>query len=505
MVDPRTPVVVGVGVASQHADDPSELIEAFELMAQAAERAVADSGAADIGKAVDLVVVPDGSWTYRDAGRLVGDQLGASAPITVCVGIGIVQQDLFTLAAERIVAGEIEVALVVGGEARHREVRAKATGKAIEETAQPEGIQPDVVLTPDSLGFADLELTRNAMTPSVSYGLIEHARMHALGRSPEDHGAALGALLETFADVARDNPNAWDRSGMSAAEIVTPSADNRMISTPYTKVMCSQWNVDQAGAVLICSAEAAARFGVAQDRWVFLHGATVSNHTVPVLQRADLHRCIGAEIGAARVLELAGLDPDDLAHVDLYSCFPVAVQLYAEALGQALPGPTGGGGLRPVTLTGGMSFGGGPLNNYVLQAFPELVDRLRSDPGSYGLSSSVSGFLNKQAFSIWSTTPPAEGPWPAVEDITDEVADADTILPVHEAFTGVGTIASWTVEHLRGEPHRAVVFVDVELDGAPARTMASTGDSGTCEAMLSGDWIGRSVDVAQDGSFLPVA
>ena len=116
----------------------------------------------------------------------------------------------------------------------------------------------------------------------------------------------------------------------------------------------------------------------------------------------------------------------------------------------------------------------------------------------------MSGFLNKQAFSIWSTTPPDDGPWPAVEDVSDDVADAATVLPVHEAFVGEGTIASWTVEHLRGEPHRAIVFVDVELDGAPARTMASTGDRLTCKTMLDGDWIGRTVVVNDDGSFLPV-
>ncbi len=515
MVDPRTPVVVGVGLADQHGEDPAELDEAVVLMARAAEAAVADSGAADLGAAVDLVAVPGGSWAYRDAGRLVGARIGAAAPITAVAQIGIVQQDLFTLAADRIASGDVEVALVVGGEARHRVVRAKATGVSVVDTEQPEGVHPDVVLAPESLGIADLELTRNAVTPSVSYALMEHARMHARGRSPDERDAALGALLAAFAAVARDNPHAWDRSGRSAAEIVTPSSDNRMISTPYTKAMCSQWNVDQAAAVLVVSADAAARFGIAEDRWVFLHGATVSNHTIPVLQRRDLHRCIGAEVGASRVLELAGIGPEDLAHVDLYSCFPVAVQLYAEALGLPLPDPPPGPDpvvgpgpgtdpeVRPLTVTGGMSFGGGPLNNYVLQAFVELVDRLRRDPGSFGLSSSVSGFLNKQAFSVWSTaTPSTDGPWPPVEDVTDEAAEADTVVAVHDTFTGVATIASWTVEHVAGEPHRAVVFLDVELDGEPGRTMASTGDLATCVAMLDGDWIGRSVTVRDDGSFL---
>ncbi len=520
MVDPRTPVIVGVGLADQHGDDPTELVEALSLMVRAAEQAIGDSGAPDLGQAVDLVAVPGGSWGYRDAGRLVGERIGAAAPTTVHAEIGIVQQDLLTLAAEQIASGDIEVALVVGGEARHREVRAKVTATTVEETSQADDVHPDTVLSAESMGIADLEMTRNLVTPAVSYALMENALAHARGRTPDEHRAVLGALEESFAAVARGNPCAWDRSGPSAEEIVTPSADNRMISSPYTKVMCSQWNVDQAAAVLVCSAEAAARFAVAPDRWVFLHGATVSNHTVPVIQRADLHRSVGAEVAARRVLELAGIGADDLAHVDLYSCFPLAVQVYADALGLPLPGVPllgapladeeagdgdggdgGDGGARPLTVTGGMSFGGGPLNNYVLQAFAVLVERLRGEPGSFGLSSSVSGYLNKQAFSIWSTTAPTEGPWPAIDDVTDDAAEADIVLPVHDSFTGVGTIAGWTVEHLGGEPHRAVVVVDVDLDGVRSRTLASTGDADTCAAMLSGDWIGTRVDVRDDGSF----
>lgn len=497
MVDPRTPVIVGVGRADQHADDPDQLVEALELMVLATDAALADADAPTLAEAVELVSVPDGTWGYRDAGRLVADRLGAPDATTLVAEIGIVQQDLLTDAWARITRGELDVALVVGGEARHRSVRARVTGTTVRDTIQDDDVAPDIRLAPESLGINDLEITRNAVTPTTSYALMEHARMHALGRTVPEHRRALGQLWEGFAAVAAGNPHAWDRSGPGATDIVTPTADNRMIATPYTKVMCSQWNVDQAAALILCSVDAARRFGVPEDRWVFLHGATVSNHTVPVIERAELQRSAGAEVGAVRVLELAGIDVTDLTFVDLYSCFPAAVQALAEALGLAVDGTA----RLPLTVTGGMGFGGGPLNNYVLQALATLVPLLRSEPGSYGLSSSVSGFLNKQAFSVWSTAAPS-GSSEVVEDVSAPAAAIDERLPVDAAFVGAATIASWTVAHERGEPFRAVVIADVAAQGGPARTLASTGDAEVIAAMLEGDWIGCPVAIRPDGSFV---
>lgn len=497
MVDPRTPVIVGVGRADQHVDDPAQLVEALELMVLATRAALADAGAPALAEAVQLVSVPEGTWGYRDAGRLVAERLGVPDATTLVAEIGIVQQDLLTDAWTRIARGDLDVALVVGGEARHRSVRARVTSTTARDTIQDDDVAPDLRLAPDSLGIHDLEITRNAVTPTTSYALMEHARMHALGRSVPEHQRALGQLGEGFAAVAAANPYAWDRSGMTAAEILLPTADNRMISTPYTKVLCSQWNVDQAAALVLCSVDAARRFGVPEDQWVFLHGATVSNHTVPVIERAELHRSPGAEVGAARVLELSGIEVDDLAFVDLYSCFPAAVQALAEALGLAVDGTA----RRPLTVTGGMGFGGGPLNNYVLQALATLVLLLRSEPGAFGLSSSVSGFLNKQAFSVWSTAAPS-GPAEVIEDVSASAAAMDERLPVDEAFVGPASIASWTVAHERGAPFRAVVIADVTSASGPARTLASTGDAAVCAAMLDGDWIGCPIAIGADGSFV---
>ena len=490
-LDPRTPVLVGAGVADQRHDDPVDSVEALELMIRALENAAGDAGSTAVLAAAQQIAVPEGTWAYRDPGRLLSDRLGASAH-TVLADVGILQQDVLADTCARIAAGELDVGLVVGGEARHRAVRARVTGNPAPETSQAEGTAPDRRWTTTSLGVHDLEITRNAVTPATSYALIENARMHHLGRSAGEHRRALGELGASFAAVASRNPAAWDRHRYSADEILRATPQNRMISTPYTKAMCSQWNVDQAAGFILCSVAAAERFGIARDRWVFPLASAVSNHAVPVIQRPELHRSPGSEAAASRVLELTGLDSDGIAHVDLYSCFPSAVQAFAEALSIS-PG-------RALTVTGGMSLAGGPLNNYVLQALAVLVPLLRTDPASVGLSSSVSGFLVKQGFGLWSATPGAAASAGFVHEDVSATAAApdDEPRPVDADHVGVATIVSWTVDHQGGEPFRAVVVCDTP---AGARTLASTGDAETCVAMSDGDWTGRAVDVREDGSF----
>ena len=487
-LDPRTPVLVGAGAASQRNDDPTGSVEAVELMISALEAAAADAGPAALLGAARRIAVPEGTWGYADPGRLIGGRFGATDATTVLADVGILQQDVVADACSRIAAGEIEVALVAGGEARHRAVRAKVTGATAPETVQPDRTAPDHRWTAPSLGVHDLEIVRNAVTPATSFALIEHARMHHHGHSMGEHRRSLGELGESFAAVAGRNPQAWDRHRHTAEEVLTATPENRVISSPYTKLMCSQWNVDQAAGLILCSVAAAERFGVARDRWVFPLSSTVSNHAVPVLQRAELHRSPGSEVAAARVCELAGVDGDGIAHVDLYSCFPSAVQALAGALGLA-PG-------RELTVTGGMALAGGPLNNYVLQALVVLVGALRDDPAAVGLSTSVSGFLAKQGFGIWSATPSVAF---CHEDVSAAAMAADApAREVDAGFVGPAEVASWTVEHRSGVPFRAVVVCDTP---SGARTLASTGDAATCAAMLDGDWTGTAVGVRHDGSF----
>jgi acetyl-CoA C-acetyltransferase len=179
---------------------------------------------------------------------------------------------------------------------------------------------------------------------------------------------------------------------------------------------------------------------------------------VPLTARRDLHRSAGFAAAGARALELAGTDVDAVDHLDLYSCFPAAVRVQARELGIT--------GERPLTITGGMTFAGGPLNTYVLQSTAAMADRLRGTR-SRGLVTTISGMLTKQAVAVWSGDPP-----PAFRnaEVGDEARRATPTVEVVDEAHGEGRVVSWTVLHERGEPTATVAVVDLPRG---ARTVAS--------------------------------
>jgi acetyl-CoA C-acetyltransferase len=299
---------------------------------------------------------------------------------------------------------------VLGAEVNHGSTAraAYAVGEARRAT-----VEPDEHLVSHELGISAVEMNHLFVDPPAVYAVLENAFAATQGWSTEEHHDRLGALTESFAAVAAGNPYAWERGGPSAADIVDPSETNRMIAEPYTKLCCSNLRVNQAAALLLTTVEGARSAGVPEDRWVFCRGSAFSNHAVSVVQREDLSRSVVARFAGHRALELAGAGVDDIDHLDLYSCFPAAVQIAADELGIPLD--------RQLTVTGGMTFAGGPLNSYVLHSTATMADVLRADPGSTGLVTSVSGFLTKYGAGVWSTAP---GEWRS-EDVTADAKAAD--------------------------------------------------------------------------------
>jgi acetyl-CoA C-acetyltransferase len=444
-LDPRLPVLAGWGVASDH----DGTVEAAGLVEAAVRRAVDLAPA--LGAAVDLVLVPQGMWGYGDPGRLVADRLGASAR-TVLAELGVLQQTLLTRAAEDIARGRADVVLVCGGEAR-----APSASGPPAETPSPG--PPDEVLRPTGEIITRLEIERGLAVPAAQYAVVDTALAAAEGDDLEALRLRLGQLWSAFSAVAAANPDAWDRTPYGPDEIATPGPANRMIATPYTKRLCSQWNVSSAAALVLCSVDAARRHGVPDEGWVFPVAAAESNAMVPLTARRDLHRSAGFVRAGARALELAGTTVDAVHHLDLYSCFPAAVRVQARELGVD--------GERPLTVTGGMTFAGGPLNSYVLQSTAAMAERLRVAPGTTGLVTTVSGMLTKQAVALWSSGPP-----PAFRsaEVGEEARRATPVVDVVDEAHAEGRVAGWTTLHERGTPTATVAVVD--LPGG-ARTVAT--------------------------------
>jgi acetyl-CoA C-acetyltransferase len=427
-------------------------------------------------------------WSYPDPGRLVADAIGARSARTTLARIGILQTELLGRAAAAIAAGQVDVAIVVGGEARYRDLRASIAGVQVAETAQ-DGACPDEVFMPEGEIISPHEMAVGFVSPVSQYAVLENALRHHDGLDLETHADEVAGLWARFSAVAAGNPFAWNREPLAPADVRTIGPRNRMLAFPYAKWHSSQWNVDQAAALILCAAGTARTHGVAEDRWVFPLAVCDANHMVPVSERAEMWRSPGFGIAFRRALAVAGADPEQIAHVDLYSCYPAAVRVQLREFGLSAE--------RPLTVTGGMTFAGGPLNNYVLQSMAAMTVKLRADPGSTGLVTAVSGMLTKQGVSLWSATPGARAF--RHEDVTAEAVAGTARLPCVRPPSSTATIASYTVPFAGDRPERALVVCDLP-DGS--RTVAASEDAAQAAAMTSGEWCGRRVTLRGDSSFV---
>jgi len=483
-LDSSTPVLVGVGVADRRCEDPGEALEPSELMIEALAAAEADAGVRGLLAAADSVHVPRGFWNYSDPGRLVAERFGASHARTVLAEIGVLQQTLLNGACCAIASGEAEIAIVTGGDAKYRNLRAGISGMPQRDTPQTD-VKPDRVLQPSTALWSSVESDRGLMMPAQYFTLMESAMRFDAGLSIDAHRDRIARLWARMSEVAARNPHARQREAVAAETIRNPSERNPMIAFPYTKLHNSDWNVDQAAGLIFCSVAKARALGIPETRWVYPLSGTEANQMLDLAARARMHRCPGIEIAGACALELAGRGVDGVEHFDLYSCFPAAVQLFARELGIGLD--------RPLTVTGGMRFAGGPLNNYVLQAVARMAEVLRADRGSTGLVSCVSGFLTKQGIGIWSTDPPERSF--RFADVTAETTRATETRKLVVAPEGPARIAGYTVLYLGPNPARAIAVCDLPNGN---RSVVSSDDPELARAMTLEEFVGREVAVGPD-------
>lgn len=452
-LDPRLPVIVGVGQLNVRTDRGEEPCEPTEMLARAARRAADDSGSSDpaaLLAGLDTVAVVDiFSWRYRDPAALVAAALGAEPRNRwTTVPGGNYPQTLVNRAGADIAAGRSDLVLIGGAEAWRTRQAAKSSGVDQGWTTQGEGVVPTERLGDDGPMLHPDEMARGMFLPVTHYPIFESAVRAAAGRTQAEHQVVVSELWARFSEVAAGNPHAWIREARTAEEIRTAGPSNRMIGHPYPKLMNSNNSVEQAAALLVCSVERARSLGVPTDRWVFPWSGTDAHDTWFVGNRVSLHRSPAIGIAGGKALELAGVGVDDLAHVDVYSCFPSAVQVAAAELGLGLD--------RPLTVTGGLSFAGGPWNDYVSHSIATVVEVLRGDAGALGLVTANGGYLTKHAFGVYSTTPPPKGRF-AVRDCQAEVDDVGSVELVAD-HDGAVRIEGATVMHDRdGRPEKAFV------------------------------------------------
>ena len=479
-------MLVGAAAISQRLDDPREALDATALMVRALRAAGEDAGAPALLAQADAISVPRGMWETADPARVLADALGARGARTELYEIGVLQTTLFADAAKRIAAGAADVVLIAGGEAKHREQSARRAGIQLAAGPAVESA-PDRVVRPADDILSRAELEAGLAMPVGQYALVENALRAADGIAIDTHLRDVSELWAEMSRVAAENPDAWSPRAVSAESVRSVANGNRMLAFPYTRAHNSQWNVDQAAGLVLCSAETARRHDIPRDRWVLPLAVAESNHMVPLTERGDLHRVPGFAHAGAAACEAAGCDPDGVAHLELYSCFPVAVRVQLRELGLTPD--------RPLTVTGGMAFAGGPLNNFVLQALVKLVARLRADPGSVALLTAVSGILTKQGVSLWSTEP---GPGAfGHTDVTEAVARDTRVVPVRKDAPGRGRIASYTVLYEGDAPVRSILLCDLE-DGT--RSLVVDEDRERAAQWVVSEGCGRPVTISAGGA-----
>ena len=491
-------MIVGVGQATQRHVEPAEAREPIDLLADAARAADADSGAARSVLAVlDMVAVVDiVSWKYPDPGALLGRRLGIEPRTTVTTTVGGNSPQLLVneLAAE-IARGDAGAALIGGAECVYTRWRARREPKTWLDWTQAHDPPCTRVLGDPRPGTNDYEMAHTAIAPTQIYPLFETALRSDAGRTVDEHQREVSELWATFADVAAANPHAWSRTRYSPEEIRTPTADNRVVTFPYLKRLCANIDVDQSAALLLCSYEVARDLGVPEDRLVFpLSGADAHDRFFfSERQSLTASPAIAAAGGAA--LDAAGAGIDDVARFDLYSCFPSAVEIALDALG--LPGP-GGGDPRPLTVTGGLGFAGGPANDYPTHAIAAMVEGCRQDPGSIGMVTALGWYVTKHSIGLYSTTPPERGFMRVDAASTQAALD---VLPGRQpagAYSGRATVEATAVVFEREGGPAVAIMSTITPDGR--RALANTRDAAVMQDMTEKAWEGRRVALDTDGT-----
>ena len=470
------PVLIGIGSLQQKGSF-DELDEALILMEKVTLSAIQDTENPSIVDYIDEVQVPKGYWAYRDPGKWIAEKHGFSHAQTSVTKIGVLQQNLINSARAIIINGDIRASLIVGGEARYKKIQALKEGLEFEEIQLT--VNPDHYVKAKEDLYIPEETAALGMMAVGYYAIIESAMRHKHQRTLQEHENFLGSYYERFSEIAQQNPHAWNQKVFTAEEIKTPSEKNQRIAYPYNKLHNSSWNVNQASALIMCSEELADTLNVPTNKRVYPLVSSETNHMIAVAQRPDLTRPAGLYLATDFLLESADSHQIKPSLFELYSCFPVAVQLFAEALN--LPDKT------DKTITGGMPFAGGPLNNYMLHATAQMLEKIRNQPSEIGLITGVSGLMTKQALAIWGKEPLMDF---QSKDVTSEAASIEIPVAMSAKNDGEGTVLGCTTLFEHNEAVKSIFYVE---DSQQERKVLTSTDKDIFKNLGEQEWVGKKI------------
>lgn len=480
------PCIIGV---AQHTWHPSheDAPEPLEQWAAMAKLAAMDAGSEKLLSALDEIdVVFSLSWNYDDAPSQLAQKLGCTPKHKKISGLsGTSPQKFINEAAESILKGETRLALVAGGEALATKKKAKREGRQL--SWQKTLNKPPM---PFEDTFHPSEISHQIFQAYLTFAMLDSARRHHLKLSLQQNREQEADMMSRLSRVASQNPSAWFPKAYSIAELLDDDNANRPVAYPYNKFQMAFMDVDMAAAVIIASREKADELGIAEEKRIYLHGWSYAKEPIHIAERPELWHSPAMEIAGQQALSMAGIGSNSLAHLDVYSCFPASLNFTRDALGISDTDT------RPLTVTGGLPYFGGPGNNYTAHAVVSLVKRLRERRGDYGLVSGVGMHLTHHVMGIYSSEAPTKLPVPADAGKAQHYVESVGRKIIENAVNGQGTIAAYTIIY---GSDKNTAYAICDIDGGK-RCYAICDHAETVSRMDKEEWVGKSVKIYSENN-----
>ncbi len=471
-------VVIGIS-AIQQKGNFNDLDEALVLMDKAVKEAISDSGNVFIKDYIDEIRIPKGFWKYRDPGKWIAENNNFNnIPTTYVTKIGVLQQNLINEACLKIECGEINASIVLGGEARYKQLRSLIEKKNYFETELNEN--PDFYIKAKENLYSNEELAELGAMAVGYYATMETAIRQHDGEDIVEHQNNIASMYEQFSKVASNNEDGWLDDPYSKEEILNTSKKNKMLAYPYNKLHCTSWNVNQSAALIICSEELANKLEIDSKKRVYPILSVENNHMIAIQQRPKLFESLGMNYAANSINEMVKKLDIKLDGYDLYSCFPAAVKMFTKSLGL--------GSEIQKTITGSMPYAGGPLNSFVIHSTVKMIQKIRSSEVNHGLVTGVSGMMTKQSFCIWGKEYKQQF---IFDDVTDKAKLDESPVKLSNLTEGEGEIIGYTIIVESENAPKAVFYLD---DEKKHRKVVSSCNKNLINLLMEEEWVGKKVN-----------
>jgi len=405
------PILVGCGQITQREEDPTIALSPMDLTAKACIKAANDT---NIGKKIfnlldTLVLIrsfSDTSWrfkcpfgSYSNPPKSLAYRISANNVNNLIYTFpgGNMPQWTINRLSEKIAKGEIELALLAGGEALNTQKNAQRNKINLNwnEITNNNYVSWGI----DKPGWSEIEELHKMNGAIYAYPMIENAIRGNLGHNIKEHLSYMAELFSKFSLAASLNPLADKKKKFTSKEIGNVNKDNPFIGFPYTKLMNANAFIDQSAAVILTNVAKAKELSIPKNKWVYLHGCADAYDHWFLSDRINYYSSPAMSIVTKEAFKMAQCKIKDIDYMDLYSCFPSAIEIACKEMKIPIDDSRG------LTITGGLPYFGGPGNNYVTHSIAEMMKKLRQNPDKKGLVTANGNYITKQSIGIYSCKP----------------------------------------------------------------------------------------------------